>query len=76
MEDVGGRRVIQDEGFVEVSPQTAQVFHVATLVEHTRFPEEPGPEHTTLIQQVSHWVCILMGVNWGAGMGGCARRGQ
>lgn len=39
VEDVGGRRVIQDEGFVEVSPEAAQVFDVAALMENTRFPE-------------------------------------
>lgn len=60
VEDVGGRRVIQDEGFVEVSAQAAQVFHIAALMEHARFPEKPGPEHATLIQQVRHRVCVLM----------------
>lgn len=39
VEDVGGRGVIQDEGFVEVSAQAAQVFDIAALVEYTRFPE-------------------------------------
>ena len=39
VEDVGGRRVIQDEGFVEVSAQAAQIFDIAALVEYARFPE-------------------------------------
>lgn len=46
---------------MEVSAQAAQIFDVAALVEYARFPEQPGPEYTTLIQQVRHWVCILMG---------------
>lgn len=39
VEDVGGRRVIQDEGFVEVPAQAAQIFDIAALVEYARFPE-------------------------------------
>lgn len=39
VEDVGGRRVVQDEGFVEVSAQAAQIFDIAALVEYARFPE-------------------------------------
>ena len=39
VEDVRGRRVIQDEGLVEISAQPAQVFDIAALVEYTRFPE-------------------------------------
>lgn len=59
MEYVGCWRVVQDQGFVEVSAQAAQVFHIAALVKHTRLPEQPGPEHIALIQQVRHWVRIL-----------------
>lgn len=39
VKDVGGRRIIQDEGFVEVSAQTTQIFNIAALVEYARFPE-------------------------------------
>lgn len=39
VEDVGGRRVIQDEGFVEISAQAAQILDIAALVEYARFPE-------------------------------------
>ena len=39
VEDVGGGGVIQDEGFVEISAQAAQIFDIAALVEYTRFPE-------------------------------------
>lgn len=39
VEDVGGRRVIQDEGFVEVSAQAAQIFDVAALVEYAGLSE-------------------------------------
>lgn len=59
VEDVRGRRVVQDQGFAQISAQAAQVFDVAALVEHTRFPEQSGPKHAALIQQVCHWVGIL-----------------
>lgn len=61
VEDVGGGGVVQDKGLVELAAQAAQVLDVAALVEHTGLPKETRPEHTTLIQQVCHWVCILQG---------------
>lgn len=60
VEDVGGRRVVQDQSLVKVSAQAAQVLHVATLVEYARLPEQSRPEHAALVQEVRHWVCILM----------------
>lgn len=59
VEDVWGRGIIQDEGPVQVPAQAAQVFHVAALVEHAGFAEQPSPKHAALIQQVRHWVRIL-----------------
>ena len=71
VEDVGGRRVVQDEGLPQVSAQPAQVLHVAALVEDAGLPEQTGPEHTALIQQVSHWVRILPKCpGWGGAGGG------
>lgn len=60
VKDVGGRGIIQDEGLVEVSAQAAQIFNIAALVEHAGFPEQPSPEDPTLVQQVRHWVCVLV----------------
>ncbi len=54
---------------MEVSAQAAQIFDIAALVEYTRFPEQPGPEYATLIQQVRHWVCILMEAGGMSGAG-------
>lgn len=59
VEDVRGRGVVQDQGFVELTAEATQVFNITALIEHARFTEQPCPEHATPIQQVSHWVCIL-----------------
>lgn len=59
VEDVGGRRVVQDQGFVELTAEATQVFHITALIEDARFTEETSPKHTALIQQVRHRVCIL-----------------
>lgn len=59
VEDVGGGRVVQYQGLVQVSAQPAQIFDVAALVEHTRLPEQTSAEHTALVQQVCHWVSVL-----------------
>ena len=59
VEDVGGRRVVQDESLVEQAAQAAQILDIAALVEHTGLPEETRPEHPTMIQQVCYRVCIL-----------------
>lgn len=70
MEDIGGRRIVQDEHSPEVAAQPTQVLHVVAPVEHTRLPEQPGPEGTPLVQQVSYWVCILGGVGSRSSWGG------
>lgn len=59
VEDVRGRGVVQDQGFVELTAEATQVFNIAALIEHARFSKQPCPKHATLIQQVCHWVCIL-----------------
>lgn len=64
MEDIGGWRVIQNEHPPKVSAQTAQVLHVVPPVEDTRLPEQTCPEGPPLVQQVSHWVCILGDGRW------------
>lgn len=59
MEDIGGRRVVQDEHPTQVSAQSAQVLHVVPPVEDTRLPKQPRPEGPPLVQQVSYGVCVL-----------------
>ena len=59
MEDVGGRRVVDDYDLVEVTAEPAEVLDVVPPVEDTRFPEETTPERTPLVQKVRHRVCIL-----------------
>ncbi len=59
VEDVGGRWVVYDDDFTELSAQPAEVFDVVSSVENTGFPEEPGTKHPPLVQQVCHRVSIL-----------------
>lgn len=59
MEDVGGRRVVQDKHPPQVSAQPAQVLDVVPPVEDTRLTKQPCSEGPPLVQQVSYWVCIL-----------------
>lgn len=59
MEDVGSWRIVQDQGFAQITAQPAEILHVTSLVEHARLPEEAGPEDSTLVQKVRHWVSIL-----------------
>lgn len=49
MEDVGGRRVIDDDDLVEVTTQSAQVFDVVALVKDARLPEKTAPEGPLLV---------------------------
>lgn len=63
VEDVGGRRVVDDDDFAELPAQSAEVFDVVSPVENAGFPEEPGAEHPPLVQQVGHRVGILRGEN-------------
>lgn len=68
MEDIGGRRVVQDEHPPQVSAQPAQVLHIIPPVEDTGLSKQPGPEGPPFVQQVSYWVCILGargGSSWG-----------
>jgi len=61
VKDVGGGGVVQDEGLTQVPAQPAQVLNIAALVEDAGFTEQTRPEHTALVQQVSHWVRVLTG---------------
>lgn len=59
MEDVGGRRVVDDDDLVEVATQPAQVLDVVPLVKDARLPEEAAPEGPLLVQQVRHRISVL-----------------
>lgn len=59
MEDVGGRWVVYDDDFTELSAQPAEVFDIVSSVENTWFPEKPGAKHPPLVQQVCHRVSVL-----------------
>lgn len=59
VEDVRGGGVVQDEDFVELPAQAAQVLYIAALVEDAGLPEETSPEDPTLVEQICYWICIL-----------------
>lgn len=61
VEDVRGRRVVDDDDSTELPAQSAEVFDVVSSVENAGFPEEPGAEHPPLVQQVCHGIGILIG---------------
>ena len=42
-----------------VKQEAVTHFDVIAPVKDAGFPEEPGPEHTPLVQQVRHWISIL-----------------
>lgn len=59
MEDVGGRRIVNDDDFAQLPSQATQVLYVVPTMENTGFSEESGPEHAPSVQEVGHGVCIL-----------------
>lgn len=59
VEDVRGGGIVQDEDFVELPAQAAQVLYIAALVEDAGLPEETSPEDPTLVKQVCYRICIL-----------------
>lgn len=61
VEDVRGRRVVDDDDSTELPAQSAEVFDVVSSVENAGFPEEPSAEHPPLVQQVGHGISILGG---------------
>lgn len=52
VEDVGGRRVVEDEEPVEVSAQSPQVLDIVPPVEDARLPKEAAAERAPLVQKV------------------------
>lgn len=59
VEDVRGGGVVHDDHLAQLPSKATQVFHVVPTMEDTRLSEEPSPEHTPAVQQVSHRVCVL-----------------
>lgn len=59
MEDVRGRRIVNNDHFAQLPSQATQVLDIVPSMENTGFSEESGPEHTPAVQEVSHRVCIL-----------------
>ena len=59
VEDVGSGRVVHYDDIVQLPPEPAEVFDVVSSVKHAGFPEEPCPEHSPLVQKVSHRVSVL-----------------
>lgn len=60
MEDVGGRGVIHNNHFVEVTTQATQILDIIPSMKDARLPEKAAAESTPLVQEIGDWVCILM----------------
>lgn len=59
VENVRGRRIVNNDDVTELSSQPAEVFDIVPSVKNARFSEEPCSKHAPLVQQVCHRVCIL-----------------
>lgn len=59
VENVRGRRIVNNDDVVEVPSQPTEVFDVVPSMKNAGFSKESCSEHTPLVQQVRHWVCIL-----------------
>lgn len=50
MEDVGSRRVVDNDDFVEISSDQVEIFDVVTAVKHTRLTEQARCKHSGGVQ--------------------------
>lgn len=63
VENVRGRRIVDNDDVTELSSQPAEVFDIVPSVKNTGFSEESRSKHAPLVQQVCHRVCILSNTN-------------
>lgn len=59
MEDVAGGRIIDDDGFLQVSSHLTQILDIIALVVVAAFPEEPMVDNVVYIQLVEERVTVL-----------------
>ena len=59
MKNVWSRRVVDDDDFVKLSAESAQIFDVVSSVEDAGLTEQPRVEHIPLVQQVRTRIRVL-----------------
>lgn len=59
MEDVAGGRIVDDDGFLQVSSHLTQILDIIALVVVAAFPEEPMVDDVVYIQLVEERVTVL-----------------
>ena len=64
MKNVGSRRVVDDDDFVKLAAESAQVFDVVAAVEDAGLAEQPRVKHVPLVQEVRHWIGVLEKIRW------------
>ena len=64
MKNVGSRRVVDDDDFVKLAAESAQVFDVVAAVEDAGLAEQPRVKHVPLVQEVRHWIGVLEKIGW------------
>ena len=59
VENVRGGWIVNNDDVAELSSQPAEVFDIVSSVKNAGFSKKSCSEHTPLVQQVCHRVCIL-----------------
>jgi hypothetical protein len=49
MEDVGSRRVVDDDNTLELTSQTTKILHIVSAVKDASFSEKSRPEHVPFV---------------------------
>lgn len=52
VEDVGGRRIVNDDDLIKVATKATEVLNIIPSMEDAGLPEETTAESTPLVQQV------------------------
>ena len=59
MENIAGRRIVDDDGFVEVSSDLAQIFHIVALMVVTALSKQSVMHGVVNIQLIKQRVAVL-----------------
>ena len=59
MENVGSRRIVDNDDFLEFAAKATEVLDVVAAVEDARFAEEARAEHAPLVEQIGHRIGVL-----------------
>lgn len=59
MEDIGSGRIVDNNGFPEVTTNLRQILHVISLVVVAALSEQTVVNHVMYIKLVKKWVAVL-----------------